>query len=225
MSQDLVSDSVPPDLVDLDARVRRCRRCEEAGYIPEARPVVMDGGRRHGIVLIGQAPGIVEHENGRPFGGRAGAELFRWLGRVGIQETEFRDRVYMGAVTRCFPGKNPSGGGDRRPSLAEIQLCRTWFGAVLATLQPWALLLVGTLAIDHYLRGRRLDQIIGQRFERDGLTLLPLPHPSGASRWLNDPAHRELLTQALEHVHDVWEQDIRRSHREGQDQNLAAVVA
>ena len=51
----------------------------------------MDAGRVGGIVLIGQAPGIVEHEIGTPFGGRAGKELFRWLASIGIDECDFRD--------------------------------------------------------------------------------------------------------------------------------------
>lgn len=165
----------------------------------------MDGGRHGGIVLIGQAPGIVENESGRPFGGRAGRELFRWLGSIGISEAEFRDHVYMGAMTRCFPGKNPGGGGDRRPSRSEIELCRPWLEAILAVLEPRVLLLVGGLAIERYLPRRPLEFLIGKRFEAEGKLLIPLPHPSGASRWLNDHTHRDLLLRGLELVKEAWD--------------------
>jgi uracil-DNA glycosylase len=202
-------DCPPIEIVELDARIRECRRCELEGHIPEARPVVMDAGRVGEIVLIGQAPGIIEHDIGVPFGGRAGRELFRWFASIGIEETSFRNRIYMSAVTRCFPGKNPAGGGDRRPSRREQELCRDWFDAVIETLKPTAFLLVGTLAIERYLPGRRLEETIGKRFEQGGRTLVPLPHPSGASRWLNDPSHRELLAEALRHVRDVWHEDHR----------------
>jgi uracil-DNA glycosylase family 4 len=200
-----VSDA-PLELLALNARIRLCRKCEDAGYLARARPVVMDGGRRHGIMLIGQAPGIVENESGRPFGGRAGKELFRWMASVGIAEDQFRDRVYMAAMTRCFPGKSASGGGDRKPSRPELEACRPWLDAALDVLQPRALILVGQLAIDRYLHGRRLDELIGNKFEQDGRSLVPLPHPSGASRWLNDSAHRDLLHQALVHVRALWEE-------------------
>jgi len=166
----------------------------------------MDGGRRNGIVLIGQAPGIVENENGTPFGGRAGRVLFRWLDSIGIEERPFRDWVYMAAMTRCFPGRMPGGSGDRKPSRPEIELCRPWLEEVLEVLTPRALILVGQLAIERYLRGRRLDDLIGKRFESDGRILVPLPHPSGASRWLNDAAHRELLGQGLAQVRQLWDE-------------------
>lgn len=206
-----VANTRPREIVTLDNRIRSCRLCEEAGHIPSARPVVMDGGRFGGIVLIGQAPGIVEHESGRPFGGRAGRELFRWLESIGIEEDDFRTLVYMAAVTRCFPGKAVSGSGDRKPSRLEIEACRPWLEAVLATLRPRSLLLVGQLAMMPYFAGRRLDDVIGRRFEFDGRTVVPLPHPSGASRWLNDPSHRRLLGEALAQVKDLWNEMISSS--------------
>jgi uracil-DNA glycosylase len=158
------------------------------------------------MMLIGQAPGVVEFENHIPFGGRAGRELFRWMTTINIDECEFRNRVYMAAITRCFPGKNPNGGGDRKPSRAEMVLCSTWLEAALHTLTPRAIILVGTLAIDRYLPRRSLEEIVGNRYETDGLTLIPLPHPSGASRWLNDLAHRDLLKQGLQHLRTVWDE-------------------
>lgn len=198
-------DAPPQALISLDASMRLCRRCEEAGYLSEARPVVADGGRKGGMMLIGQAPGIVEFDTRVPFGGRAGRELFRWLASIGVKEVEFRDRVYMGAVTRCFPGRSSSGSGDRKPSGAEIALCRPWLEGVLNILEPAVLLLVGQLAIECYLPRRRLEDIVGKCFDQGGARLIPLPHPSGASRWLNDPEHRELLRQALAHVQTYWE--------------------
>lgn len=200
-----VSPRPPDDLLLLDSRIRLCRRCQDAGYLARARPVVMDGGRRGGIVLIGQAPGVVENENGMPFGGRAGRELFRWLASVGIEEAEFRDRVYMAAVTRCFPGKATRGGGDRKPSKPEIELCRPWLESVLHVLRPRAQILVGQLAIERCLRGMTLEERVGKLFVEQDVSLLPLPHPSGASRWLNDAAHKSLLASALRLLRQLWD--------------------
>jgi uracil-DNA glycosylase len=53
------------------------------------------------------------------------------------------------------------------------------------------------MAIDVFLGKRPLTATVGHIFERDGRVYLPLPHASGVSRWLNDPANRSLLDQAL----------------------------
>jgi uracil-DNA glycosylase len=188
----------------LHQEILACRRCETAGFLPRALPVV-HGHLGNRMMLIGQAPGITEQDQRRPFAGRSGKELFRWMASVGIGEEEFRARVYMTAITKCFPGKATSGSGDRRPSGKEIALCRPWLERQLALVQPDTILLVGGLAIERYFPGQPLHDLIGRRFEIDGRTFIPLPHPSGASRWLNVPAHRDLLREALEHVRSAWE--------------------
>lgn len=192
------------DIEQLHMRILGCRRCEEAGYIERAAPVVA-GGTASRLMLIGQAPGITELHVRRPFAGRAGKELFRWLSSIDITEEDFRARVYLTSITKCFAGKTPGGTGDRRPSSREMALCRPWLEEQLSLVQPEAILLVGGLAVERYLPKQPLNELIGRGFEQDGIRLIPLPHPSGASRWLNVSAHRELLTQALSLVRAEWD--------------------
>lgn len=200
------NDAVRVSLFHLHTEMRGCRLCEDAGFIDAARPVLSDGGRFGGLILIGQAPGAAEHGLGRPFAGRAGRELFRWLQRIDIAEEDFRRHVYIAAVTRCFPGKSLKGGGDRRPSRREIELCRPWLERQIALIQPRAALLVGGLAIAEFLPPQQpLCDLVGHRYQRDGVVYVPLPHPSGASRWLNAPSQRRLLDGALMHVREVWQ--------------------
>jgi uracil-DNA glycosylase family 4 len=187
----------------LHARILACRLCQDAGYIPLARPVV-SGRSGDRMMLIGQAPGQVELGVRRPFAGRAGRELFRWLAGIGIGEEEFRARVYMTAITKCFPGKAKSGSGDRRPSGKEIALCAPYLETQLRLIGPEVILPVGGLAIERYFRQEPLSELIGRRFEVGGARVIPLPHPSGASRWLNVPEHRELLSRALALVREEW---------------------
>jgi uracil-DNA glycosylase len=174
----------------------------EAGYIPIATPV-FQGRPGQRLMLIGQAPGVVEMDARKPFAARAGKELERWMKRAGFTDDDhFRSIVYLTSVTKCFPGKAASGGGDRRPSAAEVALCRPWLQGQLALVEPRMVLLVGTLAIEQFMPGRSLDGLVGRLF--DAALLLPLPHPSGASRWLNQPAHRGLLEQALGRLRATW---------------------
>lgn len=145
-------------------------------------------------MIIGQAPGAVELTTGVPFSGRAGAELRRWLAVAGIDEAQL---PYRTSITKCFPGKAALGAGDRRPSPPEIALCAPWLEAELALLRPRVMLLVGTLAIERFWGRVPLSEVVGKsRIEGDRV-LIPLPHPSGASRWLNDPANRAKLRRAL----------------------------
>jgi uracil-DNA glycosylase len=182
----------------LHRQIRACTKCVDAGYLERARPIVA-GSIRDRIAIIGQAPGAVELTTGQPFSGRSGAELRRWLAEAGIDDDQL---PYRTAVTKCFPGKSPTGSGDRRPSPAEIALCASWLDEELAHLEPRVILLLGGLAIDRFWGSRRvpLEDAVGRSRVRNGVTYIPLPHPSGASRWLNDPAHRLLLRKGLAHV-------------------------
>lgn len=186
------SASVDP-IQRLHRSIRACTRCADAGYIPVARPVVA-GKLGDRIAIIGQAPGAVELTTGQPFSGRSGAILRRWLGDAGISES---DLPYRTAITKCFPGKAIGGVGDRRPSPAEVQLCAPWLDAELEILRPRVLVLLGTLAIYRFWGKAPLEEAVGRRRRESGRVLLPFPHPSGASRWLNDPAHAELLAKAI----------------------------
>ncbi len=181
----------------LRAEMRACRRCVEAGYrvTPGA---IFSGQPPSPLMLVGQAPGVTEVQAGRPFNASAGRRLFRWLAQVGLEEDEFRARYYMTAVTKCYPGKHPRGRGDRKPSRAEQKLCRPFLDRELALVRPRLVLAVGGLAIETLLgRKMRLDEAVGRVFEVEGRRILPLPHSSGASLWLNRKEHQALLRRAL----------------------------
>ncbi len=144
------------------------------------------------VLLIGQAPGITEVTTRLPFTGPAGKRLMQWFERAGIE----RDDVYFSALARCFPGK-AKGGGDKAPSRAMIRNCGQHLEAELSILDPAVVILVGGMAIKEVLNVPRMTDVIGEAIERDGVTYVPLPHPSGASTWLNAPENKESLERAL----------------------------
>lgn len=161
------------------------------------------------VMLVGQAPGAREGPAGRPFAWTAGKTLFSWFASIGLGEAAFRSRVYMAAVCRCFPGKNPKG-GDRVPSPAEIASCRAWLDAELEMLVPRLLIPVGKLAIGQFVDVARLVDVIGRchAVERGGVRMdvIPLPHPSGASTWHRTEPGKTLLHDALQQIaaHPAW---------------------
>jgi uracil-DNA glycosylase len=148
--------------------------------------------------MYGQAPGVVEGEERRPWRGRAGQALRRWLG---LDEDAFYETLYCASVTRCYPGRSPAGSGDRVPTPQERELCSFWFDWELRLLRPDLIVAVGGLAIRRFLPGRVLGDCIGTSVEHGEATVVPLPHPSGVSRWLNTPANRALLEAAVGLIH------------------------
>jgi uracil-DNA glycosylase len=155
---------------------------------------VFEGRVGQRAMIVGQAPGAIEGLERRPWRGRAGQTLRRWLD---MDEDEFYATFYCCSVTRCYPGKHPSGKGDRRPAPRELELCRFWLEWDLRLVRPRVVVPVGVLAIERVCRVRGLDECIGSRYELGEAVAVPLPHPSGVSRWLNDPANQQRLRRAL----------------------------
>ena len=145
-------------------------------------------------MIVGQSPGAVEGAERRPWRGRAGRTLRRWLE---VDEDAFYETFYCVSTTRCYPGKSPSGRGDRMPVPREIALCRFWLDWELRLLRPRLVLAVGGLSARRLLGVSRLTDAIGVRFPLGEAVAIPLPHPSGASGWLNEAANRALLADAL----------------------------
>jgi len=186
-----------------------CSKCPEMiGPVVSGSPVLSK------ILLIGQAPGDKEGGFGKPFAWTAGKTMFRWFERIGIDEQAFRQRVYMAAVCRCFPGKNPKG-GDRVPSPDEIVNCTGWLQAEVDLLKPDLILPVGKLAIAQLMPVKKLDEVIGRlhpvTFHGHRTEAIPLPHPSGASTWHRTEAGLALLESALTILqnHPSWRQICR----------------
>ena len=181
-----------------------CTRCPAMG-----KPVVMGRPVVSPVLLVGQAPGDKEPVLGKPFAWTAGKNMFKWFGSLGLDEEHFRDNVYMAAVCRCFPGKNPKG-GDRVPSDVEIANCAPWLERELELGQPELIIPVGKLAIARFLADAPLVETIGRahawKHGRRAIDVIPLPHPSGASTWYHVEPGKTLTRQALALIekHPAW---------------------
>ncbi len=182
-----------------------CTQCPNMiGPVVSGSPVLSP------ILLIGQAPGDKEGIYGKPFAWTAGKTLFKWFEQIGLDEPTFRQQVYMAAVCRCFPGKNPKG-GDRVPDTLEISNCSTWLKAELALLKPTLIIPVGKLAILQILHINKLTDVIGNlhstTYHGHPVDVIPLPHPSGLSTWHRAEPGRNLLQSALAQIqkHPAWQ--------------------
>ena len=186
---------------ELDAHCARLAACRRCTLGPGILPIVSTA-REPRAILVGQAPGKVERHGGRPFAGRAGRTLFQWLERAGLDEPTARRTLYIAAITRCYPGRHPSGRGDRVPSATERSNCGDWLSAELSILRPSLIIPVGRLAIDRFFGPVPLSSVVGRVHDvthSGGRSVaIPLPHPSGASSWANLAEHRALLHRSLD---------------------------
>lgn len=184
-------------LVKLSQSMKNCRACLKEGY--EIYPPAVFSGLQSALFMtIGQAPGITEQEAGRPFNAGSGKRLFDWLGQAGIEEDWFRSTQYMTSVTKCYPGRQPSGSGDRVPGKREQELCRPFLDQEIELINPRVMIPIGRLAINlFYPKKLKLQEIIGTQMEVSGRWVIPLPHSSGASRWHQTDENRRLIDQAI----------------------------
>lgn len=171
------------------------------------RPVLSgDGGER--AMLIGQAPGWREIETGLPFAHDAGRRLAGWLSLAGISVGDLRDRWYVTSVGKCYPGRRPGASVDSPPSRAEVRRWTPVLREEVRLVAPRLLLLVGGLAHRFaFGESARLDDLVGRPLHWEavpGASVLALPHPSGASTWLNDPARADLWRRGIELLGKGW---------------------
>ncbi|MBF0264505.1 MAG: uracil-DNA glycosylase family protein [Gammaproteobacteria bacterium] len=203
-------DNLIAQLSDHQKQLKSCKLCPQMhGPAVHGGPIVSP------ILLVGQAPGPREIEINRPFAWTAGKTLFSWFETIGLAENDFRHKVYMTAVCRCFPGKKINKGkvlaGDRVPSQKEIGICSQWISTEVELLKPKLIILVGKLAISQVLPVKKLTDVIGQSFNAEfhqwQTDFIPLPHPSGLSTWYRTEPGKTLLKQALNKIekHQAWQ--------------------
>lgn len=192
-------------LAAYQAGMRACTRCVAAGFLAEAHPVFR-GDAAQRLMIVGQAPGARAHERGVPWSGPGGDLLKGWLAQAGFPQASFLETWYLTSLTKCFPGPATSGKGDRAPSAAEIRLCADHLATEIAFVRPEIVVTLGRLAAVALIPGARrltLAELVGRSFAVDlgygegDVPVVPLPHPSGVSRWRNDPANRELTDRGL----------------------------
>lgn len=174
----------------------------------DGTPPVLSGDGSERAMLIGQAPGWREIETGVPFAWDAGKRLVGWLALAGVSVGDFRERWYVTSVGKCYPGRAPGTSVDKPPSRAEIQRWTPFLLDELRLAAPRLVVLVGGTAHRFAFGPQvKLDTLVGRELSWNaapGASVLCLPHPSGASTWLNSDAHCELWRRGIELLAERW---------------------
>lgn len=157
-------------LAAIAEEIRACRACPLWRSAKQAVPG--EGSAESGVLLLGEAPGFHEDQQGRPFVGAAGQLLDELLAGIGLD----RGTVFITNVVRHRPPEN------RDPLPAEIAACDVWLRRHLAALAPRVVVTLGRHAMGKWLPGESISRIHGKPRAVDGVTVFPMLHPAAALR-------------------------------------------
>lgn len=171
------------DLEELGRVARECRRCP---LREGCRGVVFgEGDPRAVMMFVGEGPGQTEDEMGRPFVGRAGQLLDRWIALLGLK----RHQVYIANVVKCRPP------GNRTPLTEEMRACWPILRHQLRLIRPRILVCLGSPALQALVHpGARITRLRGNWLERGNIRIMGTFHPAAV---LRDPTKERAVHEDL----------------------------
>jgi len=155
---------------DLNNDILHCTDCTLC--TTRKNVVVFRGMSTPDILLIGEAPGAEEDEQGIPFVGRSGQLLDKVLLANNINNFAIIN------ILKCRPP------GNRKPTQTEVNACSHWLEAQLLLLQPKIIVLLGATALNYFFPGKRITKSVqdtlysSSTFEKDGMKFVAVFHPS-----------------------------------------------
>lgn len=172
-----------------------CDRCDLA--LMRINVVPGSGSPRARVMLIGEAPGRNEDEQGEPFVGAAGKVLDQALERAGLT----RDEVFITSILKCRPPKN------RNPKADEIEACAPWLEAQLVIIQPEVLVTMGNFSTRFILQTKDpITRLRGKVHNAGSLKVVPTFHPAAA---IYDRKKIEVLEQDFELIGSILNPNAR----------------
>jgi len=157
----------------VDKNIRNCRKCRLCDSAKNAVPG--EGSINTGIVFIGEAPGEVEDETGRPFVGKAGILLEKLLKEIGYK----REDIWIGNIIKHRPPQN------RDPLPDEIKTCAPYLTTQLKTIDPKIVVTLGRYAMNYFYKAGKITRDHGRAIKIDDLIVFPVYHPAAALRNTN----------------------------------------
>ncbi|MGR9115742.1 MAG: uracil-DNA glycosylase [Gammaproteobacteria bacterium] len=151
----------------LQSEVAGCRKC---GLCESRTQTVFGTGNEHADwMIIGEAPGQSEDEQGKPFVGRAGQLLTEMLRAVGLQ----REDVFITNILKCRPPNN------RDPKPDEVEACHDYLQRQIDWVKPKIILAIGRIAAQNLLKtDQPLSRLRGSVHHLDDTPVIVIYHPA-----------------------------------------------
>lgn len=174
-------------LESIAEQVRSCQACPLS--MGRTNAVPGEGALDPMVMIVGEGPGYHEDQQGRPFVGKAGNYLEKWLEAIGITREE---SAFIANIVKCRPPNN------RDPKPEESEICSPYLRNQVALVRPRLILTVGRIST-RILTGstQGITRIHGTFFRYEGIPLVPTFHPSAV---LRNPAYRRPVWEDLKKV-------------------------
>src|SRR3954452_18763526 len=156
------------DLDQIADEIRVCERCEL--HRTRTKSVPGEGPADARVMLIGEAPGWNEDQQGRPFVGAAGKFLEELLGKAGLT----RGEVFITNVVKSRPP------GNRDPLPDEIAACSNYLERQIEAIDPEVIVTLGRFSMSRWFAGERISKIHGQPRKVGNRLIVPMFHPAAA---------------------------------------------
>ena len=180
-------------LAALRGPVLACTKCPH--LVQSREQVVFGVGNPEAeLMFIGEAPGADEDLVGEPFVGRAGQLLTKMIEAMNFR----RQDIYIANILKCRPNTPPGESGNRKPTPAEMNVCKPYLIQQIEIIQPRILIALGATAVEGLLGLEKagITKMRGTWKEFHGIPLMPTFHPSFLLRPLGDQMANKRL---------VWE--------------------
>lgn len=184
---------------------QRAMECTACPLCEERQTVVFgEGNRKSRVLLIGEAPGADEDEQGRPFVGRAGQLLTKVLASAGIE----RESVYITNTVKCRPPKN------RDPQPDEMTACDVYLQSQILLIDPAIIVTLGNIPTKWLLKtSEGIVKMRGRWVDWKGISVMPMFHPSYLLRnpvfKVGSPKHDAWLD--IQEVKRKWDEILSNS--------------
>lgn len=165
---------------ELEEAVKACKACDL--HCSRTQTVFGVGDQKARLIIIGEAPGFYEDQQGQPFVGRAGQLLNAMLKAIGLERSE----VYIANILKCRPPNN------RDPEAQEVEKCTPFLDRQIELIRPQLLLAVGRIAAHYLLKNKAaLASLRGKvyHYGQQELPLLVTYHPAYLLRHPEDKAN------------------------------------
>lgn len=155
-------------LREIGNEVQSCTNCDLHKFALKGVPG--EGDPNADVMLIGEAPGFHENQQGRPFVGAAGQFLEHLLGSVGLT----RKDVFIANVVKHRPPEN------RDPLPEEIAACDGYLARQIELIDPKVIVTLGRFSMNRFFPGERISRIHGQARRHGTRLILAMYHPAAA---------------------------------------------
>lgn len=179
-------------LLDFYQSIKDCQNCDLSKT--RTRFVFGSGSADAPVLFIGEAPGKMEDQQGKPFVGRAGKVLDELLGSIGFD----RQDIFIANVLKCRPPNN------RDPRPEEIDACKVYLQKQIEIIDPKIICTLGKYSTQFILNTKAgISSLRGRSYSLDGRTVLPINHPAVV---LYTPSKMELLKEDFKRIKERLEQ-------------------